>query len=230
MYSNKRKIVITGASGLIGNKIIESLGQEYDILPLDKTLGHDLTNEDFVKTWFADNKDLSGMIVCHAFNPLPLEETKKIEPIDQSLEELRDFYEVNVVSAFNVCRHYIKNNAGGSVINVSSLYGLNSPKHNIYNNFTKPIGYSLTKSSIILMTKYLSTYYAPKYRFNTVVLGGVYDKRFDKSFVIGYNSNVPFGRMMNIEETPGIFKFLLSKDSSYATGAVFTIDGGWTAW
>jgi NAD(P)-dependent dehydrogenase (short-subunit alcohol dehydrogenase family) len=229
MYSKKR-IVITGASGLIGKEIIKSLSEEYDVLPLDRELGHDLTDELFVEEWFSQNNNLHGMIVCHAFNPLPLKDSKKIEPIDQSLEEIRSYYEVNVVSAFNVCRHYIKNNEGGSIINISSLYGLNSPKHKIYNNYTKPIGYSLTKSSIILMTKYLSSYYAPRHRLNVVVLGGVYDERFDKTFVKKYNENVPFGRMMNIDETSGIFKFLLSENSSYATGAVFTIDGGWTTW
>ena len=40
----------------------------------------------------------------------------------------------------------------------------------------------------------------------------------------------PFGRFMDVNEVPGIFDFLISDDSSYATGAEFTIDGGWTAW
>ena len=38
------------------------------------------------------------------------------------------------------------------------------------------------------------------------------------------------GRFMDIDEVPGVFDFLLSDESSYATGASFTIDGGWTAW
>ena len=80
------------------------------------------------------------------------------------------------------------------------------------------------------MTKYLATYYAPDYRFNVVILGGVYDKRFDNSFVMNYNNHTPFNRMMNIEETSGIFKYLIGDESSYANGGVFTIDGGWTAW
>jgi NAD(P)-dependent dehydrogenase (short-subunit alcohol dehydrogenase family) len=228
--SYKKRIVITGASGLIGGQLLKDLSDEYEILKLDLSTGHDLTNENFVEEWFKENNDLHGMIVCHAYNPLPLKETKKIEPIDQSIEELRSYYEVNVISAFNVCRHFIKNNKSGSIINISSLYGLNSPKHNIYNNFTKPIGYSLTKSSIIAMTKYLATYYAPDYRFNAVVLGGVYDERFDKSFIMNYNEHTPFKRMMNVEETTGIFKYLMSDSSSYTTGGVFVVDGGWTAW
>ena len=78
-----------------------------------------------------------------------------------------------------------------------------------------------TKSSIIAMTKNLATYYAPDYRFNAVVLGGVYDKRFDNSFVMNYNNHTPFKRMMNVEETTGIFKYLIGEDSTYTTGGVF---------
>ena len=80
------------------------------------------------------------------------------------------------------------------------------------------------------MTKYLATYYAPDYRFNAVVLGGVYDKRFDNSFIMNYNNHTPFKRMMNVEEVTGIFKYLIGEDSSYTTGGVFVVDGGWTAW
>ncbi len=40
----------------------------------------------------------------------------------------------------------------------------------------------------------------------------------------------PKKRMMTSKETSGVFEYLLSEKSSYATGGVFTIDGGWTAW
>ena len=224
-----KRILVTGSEGLIGKRIRKDLSQEYDIVGLDLQNGDDLTDEAFVEEWFKDNK-LDGMILCHAFNPLPLKNTSKKEPHNEDLGNIRDYFEVNVVSAFNLCCNFIKNNNSGSIVSVSSLYGLSSPKHRIYNNFTKPIGYSLSKSSIILMTKYLASYYAPKYRFNTVVLGGIYDSRFDPDFVEKYNDNVPFDRMMNVDEATGIFDFLLGDKSSYATGAVFTIDGGWTAW
>jgi len=224
-----KKVLITGSEGLIGTKLKEVLGHKYDIVGLDLKNDHDLTNEAFVEDWFKNNK-LDGMILCHAFNPIPFEDSTKKEPHDEDLNDIRNYLEVNVTSVFNLCRNFIKNNSSGNIINVSSVYGVNSPKHHIYNNFTKPIGYSLSKSSIIAMTKYLACYYAPKYRFNTVVLGGVYDSRFESSFVEKYSDNSPFGRFMDVDEVPGIFDFLLGDESSYATGAAFTIDGGWTAW
>ena len=226
----KKRIVITGSEGLIGTKLKEHLGDDFEILCLDKQLGNDLTDEKYVQNWFKKNKNLYGMIVCHAHNPLPLKETTKVEPVDVSLAEIREYMEVNVVSAFNVCRQFIKNNKGGSIINLSSLYGRLSPKHFIYSDYTKPIAYSLSKSSVILMSKYLATYYAPNFRVNTVILGGIHDDRFHPDFVDNYSKNIPMGRMMDVEEMPSVFDFLLSEKSTYVTGNEFTVDGGWTSW
>ena len=80
--SSKKRIVVTGSEGLIGSKICEHFNNDYEVLRLDLSLGHDLTDENFVKEWFSNNKNLYGMIVCHAYNPLPLENTTKVEPID----------------------------------------------------------------------------------------------------------------------------------------------------
>ena len=230
IMSSKKRLVITGSKGLIGTKLVQHFKGEYEILSLDLELGHDLSDEVFVNKWFSKNKNLYGIIVCHAYNPLPIENTKKVEPIDVPLSEIRDYMEINVVSAFNVCKQFIKNNKGGRIINISSLYSLVSPKHFIYNDFTKHIGYSLSKSSVVLMSKYLSTYYANNFNINTVIFGGVYDKRFDKEFVNNYNRNVPMNRMMDISEITSVFDFLLDEKSSYVNGTEIKVDGGWTAW
>ena len=75
--SSKKRLVVTGSEGLIGSKICKHFGDKYDILRLDLSLGHDLTDESFVSDWFSNNKNLYGIIVCHAYNPLALENTKK---------------------------------------------------------------------------------------------------------------------------------------------------------
>ena len=111
--SSKKRLVITGSKGLIGTKLTQHFKGEYEILSLDLELGHDLSDEVFVNKWFSKNKNLYGIIVCHAYNPLPIENTKKVEPIDVPLSEIRDYMEINVVSAFNVCKQFIKNNKGG---------------------------------------------------------------------------------------------------------------------
>jgi len=224
-----KKVVITGGEGLIGTKLKEYFKDKFEILSLDISLGHDLTDENFVKRFFKENKNLYGLIVLHAYNPLPLKNTTKIEPVDFELNEIKDYLNVNVVSAFDVCRNFIKNNKKGKIVNVSSLYGEVAPKHHIYDNFTKHIGYSLSKSSVVMMTKYLATYY-PEFNINTVILGGVYQKEFDKNFVKKYNENTPIKRMMDVNEVTSCFDFLLKEESSYVTGTEIKVDGGWTAW
>ncbi len=230
MADSKKKLVITGSKGLIGTKLVKHFEKDYEVLELDLKLGNDLTDEKYVEDWFKNNKDLYGIIVGHAYNPLPLEGATKEEPVDVDLQNIRDYMEVNVVSSFNVCRNFIKNNENGVIINISSLYGRLSPKHFIYSDYTKPIGYSMSKSSVVLMTKYLATYYAPNFRINAVVLGGVHDDKFQPDFYTNYNKNVPMGRMMNIDEVTSVFDFLLNDKSTYVTGTEILIDGGWNAW
>lgn len=225
-----KRLVITGSEGLIGKKLVQHFKDTYEVLSLDRTLGHDLSDEAFVAKWFSEHKDIYGMIVCHAYNPVPTKDSKKIEPTDVPLSEVRDFLEVNAVSAFSVCREFIKNNPKGSIINVSSLYGVVSPKHHIYNDFVKHVGYSMSKASVVIMSKYLATYYAPDIRVNTVIFGGVEDPKQDTEFVTKYAAETPMKRMMHLDETTSVFEFLLDERSSYVTGTEVYVDGGWTAW
>ena len=225
-----KKLLITGSEGLIGSKLKEYFSDKFNVHCLDISLGHDLTDEKFVKEYFETTANtFFGIIILHAYNPVPVKNSNKVEPIDVPLSEIKDYLNVNVISAFDVCRNFIKNNTSGKIINVSSLYGEVAPKHHIYNNFTKHIGYGLSKSSIVMMTKYLATYY-PDYNINTVILGGVYQEGLDDKFLSSYNSNTPKKRMMNIDEVTSCFEFLLNENSSYVTGTEIKVDGGWTAW
>jgi len=224
------RLVITGSEGLIGRELARHFAESFTILKLDLALGHDLTDEAFVSQWFAENRDLYGMIVAHAFNPVPTPDAIKIEPTDVTLGEIRGYFEVNTVSAFNICRHFIANNKGGTIVNISSLYSVQSPRHDIYQNFVKPIGYSLSKAAVVAMGKYLATYYAPDFRINTVILGGVADPKQDRTFVSNYSQNVPMKRLMRSDEVISVFDFLLDHRSSYVTGSEVFVDGGWTSW
>ncbi len=226
----RKRRVITGSEGLIGKGLVSHFSALYEVISLDLSLGNDLSDEAFVEKWFRENSGLYGMIVCHARNPIPVKSSKKIEPTDISLADVRRYFEVNTISAFSVCQHFIKNNKKGVIVNLSSVYGALSPRHEIYKDFVKPIGYSMSKASIVIMSKYLATYYAPDIRVNTVVLGGVADSKQDLNFVKEYSLHTPAGRLMNLEEVTSVFDFLLSEKSSYITGSELYVDGGWTAW
>lgn len=228
--SNLRKLVITGSEGLIGKKLVKHLQGRFEVLKLDLQLGHDLKDEKFVAKWFREHKNLYGMIVGHGHNPVAKKSKVKIKPVNVQLSELREYLDVNTVSVFDLCRNFIKNNKRGVIINISSIYGRTSPRHYIYNNFIKPIGYSISKAALVMLTKYLATYYAPKFRINTVTLGGVKGRVYDPVFVSRYSSHVPMKRLMGLSELTSVFDFLLDERSSYVTGTEIYVDGGWTAW
>lgn len=227
---SKKKLVITGSEGLIGKKLMAHFGKTYRVIPLDIQLGHDLTDEEFVKKWFKSNKNLYGVILCHAYNPVPKKGSKPIAPTDVPLEEIREYLNVNTISAYSICRQFIKNNKKGVIITVGSIYGTRAPKHHIYKDFVKHIGYSISKAGMSMMSKYLATYYAPDVRINTVVLGGVSDPKQEAQFVKNYSANVPLKRLINIEEVIPVFELLLNEKSTSITGTEIYVDGGWTAW
>jgi NAD(P)-dependent dehydrogenase (short-subunit alcohol dehydrogenase family) len=125
----------------------------------------------------------------------------------------------------------------GSIVNVSSIYGLLSPQQDLYEfrrqrdePFFKPVAYSVSKSALLNLTRYLATYWAKTgVRVNTLTLGGIFNEQ-PQEFLDAYGSRVPLGRMAYAAEALGAVVFLASDASSYVTGANIVVDGGWSAW
>jgi NAD(P)-dependent dehydrogenase (short-subunit alcohol dehydrogenase family) len=125
----------------------------------------------------------------------------------------------------------------GSIVNVSSTYGIVSPDQAVYDyrrqdgsEFFKPIGYSVAKSGMLNFTRWLAEYCAPfGVRVNTLVPGGVKEAAHAPAFVAEYVKRTPLGRMANDDDYNGAIVFLASRASAYMTGAMLVIDGGWTA-
>ena len=125
----------------------------------------------------------------------------------------------------------------GSIINVSSTYGLVSPDQSVYDyrrrggvEYYKPIGYSVAKSGVLNFTRWLAEYGAPfGLRVNTLVPGGVQEAGHAPEFVAEYVKRTPLGRMARDDEYNGAIVFLASRASAYMTGAMLVVDGGWTA-
>jgi len=64
---------------------------------------------------------------------------------------------------------------------------------------------------------------------NVIVPGGIENNQ-SRDFKENYSKMAPIGRMMNVKEIIGMVLYLCSDISSYTTGSILTVDGGWTAW
>jgi len=125
----------------------------------------------------------------------------------------------------------------GVIVNISSTYGLVGPDQRLYESndpaapkMYKPVVYSVTKSAVLGLTRYLATYWAGKnIRVNALTPGGVFNYH-DPDFEKRYSYRTPLGRMAERSEYCAAMLFLVSDASSYMTGANLVVDGGWTAW
>lgn len=158
------------------------------------------------------------------------------------LEDWNAVSAVNVTGMFLVVRELgpsMADKGKGSIINVSSIYGVVGPDQRIYEGswyeelggaINTPLVYSATKGAVIAMTRYLATYWGPKgVRTNTLTPGGVSSGQ-NSAFSEKYSARVPLGRMAQAEDMVGALLFLASDASSYVNGQNIIVDGGLTAW
>ena len=124
----------------------------------------------------------------------------------------------------------------GSIINISSMRGLDCPHFPFYpeDKFPngQPVSYTTEKWAMVGLTKYMAGCYGKhNIRVNCIAPGG-YNPNLgaDNAFVQTYIENVPLHRWANIDDIKGPVTFLASEASGYVTGATLVMDGGWTIW
>jgi NAD(P)-dependent dehydrogenase (short-subunit alcohol dehydrogenase family) len=153
---------------------------------------------------------------------------------EQSDEAFATALALNLTAPFSLTRQLaplLKSAGRGSVINVSSIYGLVGPNMGLYEGTTmgNPAAYAASKGGIAQLTRYLSTVLAPDVRVNCIAPGGI-ARGQDPAFVQRYEKLTPLGRMATEDDFRGVTGWLASDASAYVTGQVIAVDGGWTAW
>ena len=148
----------------------------------------------------------------------------------QSIDTWVRCMEVNLNSVFHISQALapiLKKNKNANIVNIGSIYGFLAPDKNLYKDtdINNPAAYSVSKSGIIYLTKWLASYLAPKIRVNCISPGGIFRNQ-DKLFVKKYIQSTPLKRMATEEDFIGVIKFLTSDASNYITGQNIIVDGG----
>ncbi len=244
-----RVAVVTGGAGQLGGEIARGLEERgacvavFD-LAVDR-FRVDVTDrgaivaalDEVTRDWGVPDV----LVNAAALDSPPDAPTEEVGPFESYPEESFDqVMDVNVKGTFLSCQvvgALMAAEGRGSIVNVSSVYGMLSPVQELYEfrrgggeEFVKPVAYSVSKSALYNLTRYLATYWAKDgVRVNTLTLAGVWNEQ-PKEFVDAYTARMPLGRMADPREVIGPVVFLASDASSYMTGANLVVDGGWSAW
>ncbi len=249
------EVFIIGGSGLIGSEIVKALLEfdakvtVFDINIRNKIIHSKLkyvkfncTKEEAIKKFF-DNflkKNRCPDVFINASYPATNDWTK-----NNFKEIYYETYKKNIEFHLNsyvwlakiIADHMVSKNIEGSIIQLSSIYGLVAQDDWLYQktNIKENMTYGIIKSATIHHLKQIASYYGKhKIRANTLVIGGVQGhikgskKKQDRNFLKKFNSKVPLKRMCESDEIPASVIFLASKASSYITGSNIVIDGGYT--
>ena len=251
-----RVAIVTGALGQLGQVYASGLLERgmrvasFDIAPgaaSDGVRAHEVDITDRASVARAVDDVVAEWGVPHVLvnnaglDSPPDAPAEEVGPFEEYPEASFDVVmDVNVKGTFLCCQAVggaMAREGRGSIVNVSSVYGLLSPVQDLYafrrergETFVKPVAYSVSKSAVLNLTRYLATYWAKDgVRVNTLTLSGVWNDQ-PQEFLEAYAARSPMGRMLDAREALGAVVFLASDASSYVTGSNVVVDGGWSAW
>jgi NAD(P)-dependent dehydrogenase (short-subunit alcohol dehydrogenase family) len=248
-----RLAVVTGGAGQLGGEIARGLaaaGAEvaiFDVVKAAEGKGVssavvDVTDRGAIERATSELPGVPHVLVnAAALDSPPDAPAEEVGPFEDFPSEAFDeVMQVNVKGTLFACQVIggrMAEAGRGSIVNVSSIYGMLSPVQELYDfrraggeTFFKPVAYSVSKSALYNLTRYLATYWAKSgVRVNTLTLAGVFNEQ-PEEFLKAYTARMPLGRMAEAGEVVGPVVFLASDASSYVTGANVVVDGGWSAW
>ena len=208
----------------------------------------DITDEEAVSNahQILDSQGISVSILINnaAINP-KYDSSNSNSPFSRvenlTLDDWNHQLSVGLTGAFICSKIFgskMASNKYGVILNIASDLSVISPDQRLYqvkgvesnSQPVKPLTYSVIKSGLVGMTKYLATYWsADGVRVNALSPGGVYEEQ-DKEFITRISNLIPLGRMAKSDEYRSAVQFLCSEASSYMTGQNLVIDGGRSVW
>ena len=236
----KKNIIVTGASGGIGNSIVEKLSKNgANILAtgtkkekLDelkskfknlKVLIFDISQNDKIEEFIENaTNELGGNLDCIVNNAGITQDNLAIR---MNFEEWKKVIDINLSSTFLLSKYSIKKmlkNKKGKVINITSVVG--------HTGNLGQVNYTASKAGIIAMSKTLAIEYARKnININCISPGFIktsMTNKIDTKFKEMIISKIPSGRLGEPEDVANAVLFLASDLSNYINGETLHVNGG----
>ena len=235
-----KNIIVTGASGGIGNSIVEKLNQNgANILATGtriekleelkkkfnniKILKFDISQHDKIEEFIENaTKELGGSLDCIVNNAGI---TKDNLTIRMSLEDWSKVININLTSTFLMCKYSIKKmlkNKSGKIINITSVVG--------HTGNVGQANYTASKAGIVAMSKSLAIEYAKKNinvncispGFISTAMTDQIDEKFKETII----AKIPSNRLGKPEDIANAVNFLSSDQSDYINGETLHVNGG----
>lgn len=238
--------IVTGGAQGIGYAISQDLiqhGATVYIVDLNQEVGQEaagrlgaqfkvlnVTDAEQVSTVFQQIIDEAGQVDVLVNNAGIVRNT----PAEQTPDSEWDLImKVNLDGVFTCCRaisQHMLSRGSGSIINIASMSGI------ISNHPQPQAAYNTSKAAVIMLTKSLAGEWAARgVRVNAIAPGYVATPLTKKGMETEewrkvWLETIPMGRLAEPEEIGPSVVYLASRASSYVTGSVLTVDGGYTIW
>jgi 3-oxoacyl-[acyl-carrier protein] reductase len=235
-----KNIIVTGASGGIGNSIVERLNQNgANILATGtriekleelkkkfnniRIIKFDISQHEKIEEFIENaTKELGGSLDCIVNNAGI---TKDNLTIRMSLEEWSKVININLTSTFLMCKYSIKKmlkNKSGKIINITSVVG--------HTGNVGQANYTASKAGIVAMSKSLAIEYAKKNinvncispGFISTAMTDQIDEKFKETII----AKIPSNRLGKPEDIANAVNFLSSDQSDYINGETLHVNGG----
>ncbi len=240
MNLENKKIIITGATGGIGNSIVKKLSESgakilatgtrlekleelkskfknTDILKFDISKGEEI--EEFIEN---ATKQLGGGLDCLINNAGITQDNLAIR---MNIDEWKKVIDINLTSTFLLSKFAIKKmlkNKYGKIINITSVVG--------HTGNLGQVNYTASKAGIVAMAKSLAIEYAKKnININCISPGFIKTEMTDKiddKFKEAIISKIPSSRLGKPEDVANAVLFLASDQSNYINGETIHVNGG----
>ncbi len=240
MDLKNKNIIVTGASGGIGNSIVKKLNDcRANILASGtkiekleelkskfkniKTLKFDISQQDKIEEFIENaNTELGGNLYCIVNNAGITQDNLAIR---MSLEEWKKVIDINLTSTFLLSKFAIKKmikNKLGKIINITSVVG--------HTGNLGQSNYTASKAGIVAMSKSLAIEYAKKnININCISPGFIktaMTDKIDEKFKELIISKIPSARLGEPEDIANAVLFLASDQSNYINGETIHVNGG----